>query len=70
MSFFVISEVLGLFVRTVTADDCYYLLNWKNLQQPIQMQLSKEVNFFPQLFAQFLKSTSNFKHFEKIRWSS
>ena len=31
-----ISEILGLFVNTLTADDIYSLRNIENLQQPIQ----------------------------------
>ena len=46
MSRFVISEILGLFVNTLTADDRYFFLNFKNLQEPIQVQLSKKKNFF------------------------
>ena len=37
MSLFVKSEILGLFVNTLTADDKYSLHNSKNLTQPIQM---------------------------------
>ena len=33
---------LGLFVNTLTADDKYSICNTLNLQQPIQMQLSKK----------------------------
>ena len=63
MSAFVIFEILGLFVNILTADDSYSFLNWKNLQQPIQEQSSNEANFLSQLYALFLKSTSNFEHF-------
>ena len=37
MSLFVKSEILGLFVNTLTADDKYSLHNSENLTQPIQM---------------------------------
>ena len=37
MSLFVKSEILGLFVNTLTADDKYSLQNSENLTQPIQM---------------------------------
>ena len=41
----VISEILGLFVNTLTVDDKYCLGNKENLLQPIQLQLShKEQN--------------------------
>ena len=41
MSFLVISEILALFVNTLTVDHKYYLCNMENLQQSIQMELSK-----------------------------
>ena len=41
-----ISETLGVFVNTLTADDKYSLCNRKNLPQPIQLQLSKKNKFF------------------------
>ena len=41
----VISEILGLFVNTLTVDGKYCLGNKENLLQPIQLQLShKEQN--------------------------
>ena len=42
MSLLVICEMLGLFVNTLNSDEMYYLLNSENMQQPIQMQLSKK----------------------------
>ena len=33
-----VSEILGVFVNTSTADDKYSLCNKKNLLQPIQLQ--------------------------------
>ena len=39
MSLLVISEILTLFVNTLTADDKHSLRNTENLSQPIQMQL-------------------------------
>ena len=44
MSPLVISEILGLFVNTLTAYDKYSLRNDQNLWQTIQMQLSKKEN--------------------------
>ena len=41
-----VSETLGVFVNTLTADDKYSLCNRKNLPQPIQLQLSKKNKFF------------------------
>ena len=55
-----ISEILGLFVNTLTADDKYSLRNSENLPRPFQMHLSKKQKIGN------LKSTSNFEHFEKI----
>ena len=46
-------------------DDKYSVRNIENLPQPIQMELSKKQNFFPQFVAALLKSPSNLKHFEK-----
>ena len=56
-----------MFVDTATADDNYSLCKKENLPPPIQMQLSKKQNTFSELFAPFLKSTLNFKHFRKNR---
>ena len=50
-----ISETLGLFVMTMTANDKHSLRNSENLIQPIQMHLSKKRKYFSQFFAQFLK---------------
>ena len=60
-----ISEILELFVNTLTADDKYSLLNSENLWQPIQKQLSKKQQTFSDFFASFLKFTSNVEYFEK-----
>ena len=65
ISLSVISEILGLFVNTLAAEDKYSLRNWENLCQPIQMPLSQVLNCLCQFSAVFLKSTSNFKTFEK-----
>ena len=45
------------------------LLNKDNLTIPIQMQLSQKQKLFSEFFATFLKSTINFKYFEKRIWS-
>ena len=50
MTLLVISEILGLFVSTLNADDKYSLRNSNNLPQPIQMQLSNQKKKFPQAF--------------------
>ena len=59
-----VSEILGVFVNTLTSDGKYSLRNRQNLPQSIQLQMSKIQKSFSQFFAQYLKSTSNFEHFE------
>ena len=46
ISLLVISEILGLFADTFTADGKYSLDNKENLPQPIQMQLSNKQKTF------------------------
>ena len=50
-----ISEILGLFVNTLTADDKYSVFHRMNLQQPIETQLSKKWKICAQFFAIFFK---------------
>ena len=45
MSLLVLSEMLVLFVNTLTTDKKYSLRKRDNLQQAIQMQLSNQKNF-------------------------
>ena len=47
------------------ADDKYSVRNSEKFREPIQMQLSKNLKTFAQHFAQFVQSTSNFRHFGK-----
>ena len=61
----VTSKILGLFVDTLSIDDKCSLRNSENLQQPIQMEISKKEKTFSWVFAQFLNFTSNFDYFEK-----
>ena len=42
MSLLVITDIVGLFLNTLTADDKYYFRNTENLRQRIQMQFSKK----------------------------
>ena len=42
----ILSEILVVFVNTLTADDKYSVGNMKYLPQPIQLQLSKKKLFF------------------------
>ena len=60
MSLFVICQILGHFVNTLTADDKYSFCNCEILQQLIQMQLPKKQMTFSEFSAPFLKSTSFF----------
>ena len=54
------------FVNTLTPDNKYSLDNEEMLPQPIQSELSKKLNIFPQVFTTFPKSVFNFEHLEKI----
>ena len=58
-------EILGVFVKTLTADGMYPVQCCENLQLPIQMQLSDKQNNFSEFFVPFVESSSNFEHFEK-----
>ena len=64
-SLLLIFELLRVFIETLTADHRYSLCYIWNLQVLHQMQLSKKLKTFPQFFFPFLKSSSNFEHFEK-----
>ena len=50
---------------TLTANEKHPVYDCVNLSSPIQMQLSLKPTIFSDFFVPFLKSTSNFKHFEK-----
>ena len=65
MSLVVISEILGLFLKTLTADEKNSLCNNKFSLQPMKMQSSKKQKTFANFFAAFLKSTSNFELLKK-----
>ena len=54
-----------MFVKTLTADDKYSLLNRDNLTQPIRTPLSQNDKGFSPFFLAFSKSTLNFEHFQK-----
>ena len=58
-------KILGQFVKTLTANDKYSLLNRDNLTQPIQILVSQKQKSFSEFFSPFLKSTLNFEHFLK-----
>ena len=59
-----ICKILGLFVKTFTADGKCFLLNRDNLRKPIQIQLSEQEKKFPEFFCAILISTINFEHFQ------
>ena len=59
------SQILGLLVNTLAADEKYPLVKRDSLTIKFQMQLSQKQKTFSEFFAAFLKSTINFKHFEK-----
>ena len=48
----------------MTAEEKYSLLNFDNLTQPIQMELSKKQKTFSDLFCQLFKSRWNFEIFD------
>ena len=50
MSILVKTEILGLFVNTLTADNKSFLPNIEHLRQPIQMISSKKQIFFEIFF--------------------
>ena len=60
-----LAEISAVFVYTLTADGMFPIQECENLQLPIQMQFSQKRKTFSDCFVPFLKSTSNFKHFEK-----
>ena len=64
-SLLVRSEILGLFINTLTSDDKYSRHDRENFPQQIQMQLSQKLQNFSQLFIAFSKSTSISEYFEK-----
>ena len=70
MSFILTCQILGLFVKTLTADEKYRVLNRDNLTIPIQMHLSEKQKTFSEFSAAFLKSRLDFKHFEKRKCHS
>ena len=59
------SQILGLLVNTLAADEKYPVLSRDNLTIPIQMQLSQKQKTFSEFFAAFLKFRVNFEYFEK-----
>ena len=60
-----VSEILGVLVNTLTANNKYSLCNNRKLPHPVQLELSKKKEIFTQFFSAYLRSTSNFQHFER-----
>ena len=69
-SLLVTCKISILFPNTLSADSKCSLLNRENLTQPVQMQVSRKQNIFSRFFSAFLKSSLNFRHFQKKRWLS
>ena len=59
------SEILRLFVNTLTAEDKYSRSNMPNLPQQFQTPLSQKEKTFSGLFIAFLKYAWNLEHFQK-----
>ena len=59
------SEILRLFVNTLTADNKYSRCNVYNFAQQVQTPLSQKLNTFCWFFIEFLKCASTLEHFEK-----
>ena len=65
ISLLVISEILGLFVNTLSPDEECSLGNRDNSSQSGQMPLSKKQETFLEFVAVILKPISNFEHFKE-----
>ena len=52
-------------MKTLTADNKYFLLNRDNLTEPVQILLSEKQKAFSQFFFEFSKFRLNFEHFLK-----
>ena len=59
------SEILSLFVNTLTADSKYSRCNVHNFAQQLQTPLSQKQKTFCWFFIAFLKCVWNLEHFEK-----
>ena len=59
------SEILTLFVNTLTAHNKYSRCNVHNFAQQVQTPLSQKWKIFCGFFIAFLKCTCNLEHFEK-----
>ena len=61
----VLSEILTLFVNTLTTDDKYSRRNMLNFTQQIEAPLSQKQKTFSGFFIAFLKFALNLEHLEK-----
>ena len=59
------SEILRLFVNTLTADNKYSLCNMDNFAKQVQTPLSQTQKTFCGFVIAFLKYAWNLEHFEK-----
>ena len=59
------SEILRLFVNTLTADDKHSLNNMQNLPQQFETPLAQKQKTFSRLFIGFLKCAWSLEHFQK-----
>ena len=59
------SEILGLIVNRLTADDKYSRRNIQNLTQELQTAISQKQKTFSGTFITYLKSITNSKAFIK-----
>ena len=64
-SLLVRSEVLLLFVNTLTGEYMYPRRKMQNFPHELQTQLSQKWKAFSRFFIAFLKCTSSLEHFEK-----
>ena len=60
----VLSDILRLFVNTLTADNKYSSCNVHNFSEQVQTPLSKKWKTFSAFFISFLKYEWNLEHFE------
>ena len=65
-----ICKILGLFVKTLTADDKYSLFHRDNLLQRLQMQLSQKQNSFLAFCLHISENYIQFWTFSEERWPS
>ena len=61
----VLCKIFRLFVKKLTPDEKYSLVNRDKVKQPIQILLSEKEKSFSEFFCSFLKSTLNSQHFRK-----